>query len=492
MSWSTVAANIVFVDSNSTWAGALTQFSSQDEATILNTLETLYNSSATARAALDAAAGSTTLHIGQSAANAPGFADAPTHVVGYNLGAIAASEYFNDHGTLVSEITAISLIHEVIHVAYNPIGDLASSTESALNAANADQQGPTVAIQNAVSAEMGWTTNIQSSYLAAFLTSDARASDVANGVSYTDGNQIDIVRLGFNTADTLDHSNNTTNLRDLILGFSGNDVIRAGGGADYADGGKDNDTLEGGAGNDKLYGGDGHDSLSGDAGNDTLIGGSFPGEPTSGSDGTDTLSGGGGNDLLQSGNGYGVQLNGDEGNDKLIVASFNATLDGGGGDDVLDATGLVDADFRVDGVVIKFNASSGHDYIIAPANAAIMKLDLSSLAFSSITIQWNKTYVESWVDQDDNIDRWDVDFYQGDAVIKIDDDTTLYIGSLELQHYHDRWTNQDSDYYRPATDPEVQFSDQGDYLGNFIYDHPNIVVVGSVASYLHAPDNWPI
>ena len=95
------------------------------------------------------------------------------------------------------------------------------------------------------------------------------------------------------------------NLRGIIDGGIGNDVLI---------GGVANETLLGGDGNDKLYGGDGKDQLYGGNGKDSLWGGN----------GSDVLDGGAGSDKLY----------GEAGNDVIYARDRTRDLvDGGAGKD---------------------------------------------------------------------------------------------------------------------------------------------------------------
>jgi RTX calcium-binding nonapeptide repeat (4 copies)/Bacterial pre-peptidase C-terminal domain len=76
-----------------------------------------------------------------------------------------------------------------------------------------------------------------------------------------------------------------------LQGRGGNDLLKAGLGANLLFGGDGNDLLLGGTGNDVLVGGDGLDALFAGAGRDVLIGGR----------GSDLLCGGGGDNLLIAG-----------------------------------------------------------------------------------------------------------------------------------------------------------------------------------------------
>ncbi|NEQ50556.1 MAG: hypothetical protein F6K11_10550 [Leptolyngbya sp. SIO3F4] len=97
------------------------------------------------------------------------------------------------------------------------------------------------------------------------------------------------------------------NLGNVMLGFAGNDRIKAL---------KGNDFVSGGLGNDRLWGNLGDDMLMGDEGNDTLHGGH----------GSDKLVGGLDNDVLVGGGRsfFGPEidtLTGDEGADKFVLGN---------------------------------------------------------------------------------------------------------------------------------------------------------------------------
>ena len=150
-------------------------------------------------------------------------------------------------------------------------------------------------------------------------------------------------------------------LNDVIYGDLGNDLLRAGAGANHLYGGDGNDTLVAG-GTDKLYGGNGIDwadfsqvggpvsinietktatnallsaieNAIGSAFDDTITGSSIA-NALAGGDGADALFGGGGNDTL-SGDAGNDSLFGGSGNDQLVGGSGNNLLDGGSGNDNL-------------------------------------------------------------------------------------------------------------------------------------------------------------
>ncbi|MCO8125590.1 calcium-binding protein [Acidimicrobiia bacterium EGI L10123] len=120
-------------------------------------------------------------------------------------------------------------------------------------------------------------------------------------------------------SDPVDETINTPeDGNDKIIGGSGVDNIRAGGGNDLAEakgdddqvcGESGNDTLRGGADDDQAWGGSGNDILYGDAGDDDLFGnndndtvyGGADNDVIEGNDGTDWVSGGSGDDVILGG-----------------------------------------------------------------------------------------------------------------------------------------------------------------------------------------------
>jgi Ca2+-binding RTX toxin-like protein len=141
---------------------------------------------------------------------------------------------------------------------------------------------------------------------------------------------------------------------DVALGGDGNDVVNDLGGDDTLKGGPGDDAVDGGPGLDLLLGGDGHDVISGGLGGNLVFGGPDSDFVIAG-DGTDTAQGDGGDDWLQGGKGADA-LVGDHdapyfddpgqvapGNDVLLGQTGNSTYDAEGGDDVMSATGAIDA-----------------------------------------------------------------------------------------------------------------------------------------------------
>lgn len=156
-----------------------------------------------------------------------------------------------------------------------------------------------------------------------------------------------------------------SNLRDLIMGYAGNDTLNGLSG---------DDRLLGDTGNDVLNGGLGDDIVDGGEGNDTVV--------ADHADGNDTYSGGAGFDILDFSNVSGsVQINqvagtitGSAGNDTLldvfeqiIGSEFDDALSGGNGGDVLDGNGGNDRFFANGGTDL-VRGGEGNDRIIHSNN----------------------------------------------------------------------------------------------------------------------------
>ena len=166
-------------------------------------------------------------------------------------------------GEVVKERLEVTIIHELFH-AIAGLPDLTPPipSESALNGATFDHDGPTVINQNVVIDQMGWGVGQQqSSYLSGIPNTDPRFSTWRMDISHTEGATVDITYMGDRNAgahrnDIQDTSTRTDSSRDLVFGFGGNDTIRTGAGNDYLYGGIGDDTLSPGSGNDLLHGGD--------------------------------------------------------------------------------------------------------------------------------------------------------------------------------------------------------------------------------------------
>jgi Ca2+-binding RTX toxin-like protein len=179
---------------------------------------------------------------------------------------------------------------------------------------------------------------------------------VVNG---RDGNDLIV---GGNGNDELDGGGDS----DRIIGNGGNDVIRGGSGQDFLYGGTGSDTIDGGSGNDliddtegnvarnevnRLIGGPGEDQINGGPNRDLIEGG----------DDKDIIRGNGGNDEIYGGTGFlsGLPdtdnagdfidggdgddiLDGGRGDDNLVGGANEDTLRGGPGNDVLYSHTLED------------------------------------------------------------------------------------------------------------------------------------------------------
>lgn len=274
MSWATVANKITFFDSAHPWlfpnsSVAVSAFSASEQRLTLGWLEDLYQKSGTAREVLDAAASQGPIRIGKTLRNNPGFqvdgSSTTPKYVGFNLEAINDLYYFNDHGQIVREVPALTIIHELIHYSLNL--DDTNDDYSLMNGSNYDFDGDTLRKQNQIAREVGIVGNIQTSYSAGFFNypeADSRFSLLQTGKSYSLDEIVNIVRLGSDSPllpDLLDMSNRQDRSRDLLFGFGGNDVLRGGGGRDFLYGGDHDDTLDGGLDNDFIDGEGGIDTV---------------------------------------------------------------------------------------------------------------------------------------------------------------------------------------------------------------------------------------
>jgi Ca2+-binding RTX toxin-like protein len=261
----------------------------------------------------------------------------PDKWIAFNPNYAAQSYFFNDRGTLVEDSNVLILAHELSHFVRGTVDPNNSlpADDAMQNAATWQAKGGAVDEQNRVAVSLGMTTRIRASYGGALMSTDVRFSKFVTNVSYTDGNKVDIVRIGDqnNTIGNIqDHSARTDNSRDLIFGLSGDDTINGGGGNDWLYGGDGSDTIYGGTGSDRIWGDNrfgptatGDDMLYGGGGNDTIHGGG----------GIDTISGGLGNDTLYGDDGNDV-ITGESGLDQLFGGAGDDKLNGGAGDDLLN------------------------------------------------------------------------------------------------------------------------------------------------------------
>ncbi|MEM7286453.1 MAG: CapA family protein [Actinomycetota bacterium] len=131
-----------------------------------------------------------------------------------------------------------------------------------------------------------------------------------------------------------------TDGRDVIVGTSGPDDIRAGGGDDLVCGLGGPDVIRGNAGDDMIAGGGGRDQLFGGKGRDTINGGkgrdeihgNSAGDTLNGNSGQDEIWGGTGPDVIHGGTAH-DRLRGQKGDDALIGGSGPDLCGGGPGAD---------------------------------------------------------------------------------------------------------------------------------------------------------------
>lgn len=160
---------------------------------------------------------------------------------------------------------------------------------------------------------------------------------------------------------------------DVIEPGAGNDVVYAGGGNDIVMPGTGNDVVYGGLGSDLILGGGGDNALLGEGGNDVVFAGNGN-DVVDGGAGNDALYAGGGDDTVSGGSGNDAMF-GAEGDDSLTGNAGHDRLDGGSGNDLLDggegvdtmAGGAGDDTYRIDDAsdAVTENANEGNDTVRA-------------------------------------------------------------------------------------------------------------------------------
>ena len=193
------------------------------------------------------------------------------------------------------------------------------------------------------------------SYLAPDLINvKVKSGDVSQNVQFPVSS---VVAVSFTGEDGNDTFLNTTDVRSIVFGGAGDDVLTGGSGDDELNGGDGidrlsgqdgDDMLRGNTGNDLLYGNGGIDNLKGDEDHDQLFGGEGN-DFLTGAEGNDSLWGASGDDHLLGGDGDDI-LVGQEGNDYLNAGLGNDLLIGGMGADNLD--GMAGNDLLIGGTTV--------------------------------------------------------------------------------------------------------------------------------------------
>lgn len=502
MSWTTVQAHIRYDvaswnTSYLTLGDRPTALPSGDQTTIEGYLQTLYNGSPTAAAAMEAiVTANGFIRIGDlPSGRGPDtgyYQDAPPagsydSFLVLHPGEMGNLYYISQDGRFVKDTPENIVAHELGH-AYLERGsltNLAADPAIGYGGGNTsfDFRGPAATFANTVLDERSLSSNQISSYRSTLWNTDDRiTTDVTsygalnggNSASFTDGHHIDIGLLGTRaTGDVIDISSRTDNKALLAFGFSGDDEIKSAGGADYLYGGDGADTLSGGAGNDVLKGEAGNDSLIGGGGADTLIGGA----------GADAYMGGDGDDLVVIGVDTDTSADGGDGTDILSLASFTsgaslalgsgaATL-GGTSIDHFEAyvgTGYADTLTNTGGVGLDIKGAAGADSITG--NSAADTLSGGADSDTLVGTGGNDSLVGG--DGDDQFQGTGdlggfADFDGGagnDAIVAMASDTVIGLKSL---------TGIES-ISAQAYDGLVI---QGD-TGNDVWDFSNVMIVGNV------------
>lgn len=362
--------------------------------------------------------------------------------------------YVNPTGMFVQQTKALTLIHEVQHVAGgwhpDPSGDL-----SYLNGF-VDYDGPAIQTQNAYAIEIGRSDLIQVSYGSGV---GSELVGMAVGATYTDGFEIDAVRwgrfddnLGYDELlDTTAGANKIVGSRDLVFGHEGADTINTGAGRDHIYGGIGNDVVDAGEGDDRLIGENGSDSLAGGAGNDLLIGGGLAGLSLSQEDANDTLSGGDGADLLIDEKGEN-ELRGDAGADKFVIKESTNTISGGLGNDLIDLSQVTSGD----GPEIRIDGGAGHDWIEGLKDGSKLRLEATGYTAGDIEFVVDRSeqvliyHAGSPDPGAEDPQRWE---YLVDVYIKVGS-ATIYVGQgfwYEREDWDDQVTGELRDLLAKVT-----------------------------------------
>ena len=227
---------------------------------------------------------------------------------------------------------------------------------------------------NGNGAEPGWDDSISvMSYFGndSFVPTTFRELDIQALQILFPTNPVESLVTNFVHGNDSENNLNGTNRPDEIIGFGGNDILRA----DFGD-----DTMLGGLGDDEIYGNQGNDTLKGGLGVDIIYGGQDS-DQMYGNQGKDRLYGNKGDDLIYGGKSNDWQhggkgndaLYGNLGDDLIFGGIDNDTLHGGQGDDVL--SGNLGADV--------FNLSAGSDQVMDfEANEGDLIQIRSGLAYS--------------------------------------------------------------------------------------------------------------
>jgi len=124
--------------------------------------------------------------------------------------------FFNSFGKLVQGNLGLTLMHELAHIYLNTTDSPRGASDATMDGMNFDFRGAVIDEQNKIAEDGNLTDQIQVSYQAAGLGLDSIF--VAN-VSYTDNNEIDVARIDTAFANSMDHTLNTTRVRDLLFGM---------------------------------------------------------------------------------------------------------------------------------------------------------------------------------------------------------------------------------------------------------------------------------
>ncbi|MFT4025926.1 MAG: tandem-95 repeat protein [Novosphingobium sp.] len=305
MSLATVISKIVFKSSDNEadygWRDTGLYVTASQRALVINWVSTIYGTPAGAAKLESLTQGDQVIlfsSISLTGRGQGGFAQGNELQIDFDD--IGDYRFFGKNGSVVQGRPELLFAHELIHLnnppqfpngQFDPPDLTEAGYNSALGSVESVYDGPAVTFQNLIAQQLGYGNDAQRvSYRIAwlggsggFLAANDWGSYFPLGSSWTNGAEIDIVRVGgeriFGDLFPVDIDNNintsgrTDDSRDLLFGLGGSDTLRSGGGNDHLWGGEDNDTLDAGDGDDIVHGEEGEDRIIGGKGNDQINGG---------------------------------------------------------------------------------------------------------------------------------------------------------------------------------------------------------------------------
>jgi Ca2+-binding RTX toxin-like protein len=291
--------------------------------------------------------------------------------------------------------------------------------------------------------------------------------------------EIQTIRAGTATANTIVGSN----VREIILGFDGDDTLDGGGGIDVLAGGGGNDTVLGGAGEDTLLwrSGDGRDFIDGGAGVDHFHAMGDAGAESYGiysraeavlagiavaNAATEIVITRNGSVIAELDNIEEIVIDGRGGGDTYTIhGSFagtslltsTITLEGSDDDDVVDITGLQSAHRVV------FRSNGGNDTVIGALRPQDQVVLANGLAFDTLAMRANADGSRTFGNDDDSVTlRTSRDSFAGPNDLALDDEDLEnlrdFIADGLIRDASGNGNNIDNPTYGSANQPFIRLT----------------------------------